>query len=337
MVDVVKLIVQAGNGGDGRVSFRRLKFLPKGGPDGGDGGDGGSVWLVGDQDLNTLRKFSGSKLYAAQNGGQGGKNNMHGANGDDLEITVPVGTVVSGGAKPLEILTDGERVRIARGGHGGKGNDFFKNSVNQAPMKAQPGEPGEHFELTLELKLLANLGLVGFPNVGKSTLLSVLTNAHPEIANYPFTTIEPNLGVLADPITKKSLVIADIPGLIEGASEGKGLGHQFLRHLERCTVLLFVLALDDAIIFQTDLSDAKKAAKIGEQFAVLLRELTAFSPDLAKKRKIIGVNKIDVYPPALLKTVEREAKKLGDEVALFSGVTQKGIPELKKRLLELLK
>lgn len=335
MVDVVNMTVQAGNGGDGRVSFRRLKFQPNGGPDGGDGGRGGSVYLLGDKDMNTLRKFSGSKLYAAEPGGQGGKNNMHGGNGEDLVIPVPVGTVVTGGEKPLEILEDDERVRIARGGNGGKGNDAFKNSVNQAPMKAQPGQPGERFELKLEMKLLANLGLVGFPNAGKSTLLSVLTNAHPEIANYPFTTLEPNLGVLSDPITKKSMVIADVPGLIEGASEGKGLGHQFLRHVERCTILLFVLALDEAVIYQNDLSVSKKAAQISQQFAILMNELKVFSPELAKKRIIVGVNKVDLYSPELIKAIEAEVKKLSDETAMFSAATQKGIPELKKRLLEL--
>lgn len=337
MVDYVKISVHAGDGGNGKVSFRRLKYLPKGGPDGGDGGDGGSVFFIGDKNLNTLRNFSGKKEFAAEMGGAGGAALMHGANGADLEIKVPVGTQITGGTVPVEILEDGQRIEIAKGGRGGRGNDFFKSSTRQAPMFSEWGKRGEKFELVLELKLLANIGLVGFPNVGKSTLLSVLTGAHPEIANYPFTTLSPNLGALVNEATKKSLVIADIPGLIEGASTGKGLGIQFLRHLERCSTLLFVLALDDAVIFDEQMSAKKKADILIAQYATLRTELKAFAPDLPEKQRIIGVNKIDMYPPELVKEIQRELKKIGAKIVLFSAATKKGIPELKKLLLEIVK
>lgn len=335
LIDFVKVTVKAGDGGDGSKSFRRLKFLAKGGPDGGDGGDGGSIFLVGDKDMNTLRNFTGRKEFAAERGGNGGDNKKHGANGADLEIKVPMGTLVQGGRVEVEVLKHGQRVEIARGGRGGRGNDFFKSSTNQAPMFAERGKAGDLFELSLELKLLANIGFVGFPNVGKSTLLSVLTSARPEIGNYPFTTISPNLGVLIDPVNKKSLVIADIPGLIEGASEGKGLGIQFLRHVERCTVLLFVLALDEVDIFNPDLTEKQRAAKLVEEFAILTNELKQYAPALLEKKTLIGVNKSDVYSDEFMKAVKAEFAKKKVKVVFFSAATHVGIPELKKLLFEL--
>jgi GTP-binding protein len=342
MIDVADIHVQAGDGGAGRVSFRRMKFMPKGGPDGGDGGRGGSVYFVADKDMNTLQNFMSKQKYAATPGEAGGADRMHGANGEDIEIKVPVGTIVSViehdkeiGATRVErvfgdMLEHGQRLMVAKGGFGGRGNDHFKGPTNQTPQFAERGTPGQRFELRLELKLLANVGLVGFPNAGKSSLLAAVTNARPEIANYPFTTISPNLGVLADDPTHRSVVLADIPGLIEGAGSGKGLGHEFLKHVERCSVLLFVLSIDDAVLYDENASDSEKAASLKKMYDILQKELASFHPDLVKKPTIIGVNKLDLYDEKL----RAEILKVFPKALLFSAATHEGLDELKAKLLE---
>src|SRR3990167_4047124 len=236
MIDYAKITVTGGNGGGGKVAWRQDKFVIKGGPDGGNGGLGGSVYLTADPNLNTLKNFQFQKKFKAEDGGRGGKNRRTGRGGQDLIIKVPVGTVVN---KSLDLVKPGESICVARGGHGGRGNWVFRSPTLTTPKFADPGEPGEVKILALELKLLADVGLIGLPNAGKSTLLSVLTKATPKIADYPFTTLEPNLGVMQ--LIESAFVLADIPGLIEGASVGKGLGVEFLRHIERCKILVHVL------------------------------------------------------------------------------------------------
>lgn len=346
MIDRVEIHVAAGKGGDGRVSFLRLKYMPKGGPDGGDGGRGGSVYAVGDKDLNTLRHFLGARRYSAQPGGGGGKRHMHGANGDHLEIKVPIGTIISGVG---EILEDGQKMLLAEGGEGGLGNDHFKHGGNTTPLFAEKGEPGEEKDLVLELRLLANIGLVGFPNAGKSTLLSVLTKAKPEIANYPFTTLSPNLGVVTDlpgaADTATNYVIADIPGLIEGASQGKGLGHDFLRHVERCQMLVFVLALEDAEA-TSELSVAERAKQLAEQARVLGEELRAYNPQILEKRAVVFLSKADLWPSTITPDAVAEALVVSwpqtlpaltiENCIAGSSAAGIGMVELKHRFLELL-
>lgn len=277
--DVAKVIIEAGKGGNGHVSFRREKFVSKGGPDGGDGGKGGDVVFVAAEDANTLVDFRYKPELKAQDGQAGSKRNRRGASGEDLHVKVPVGTVVrhEDGTLLADFTEKGQRVVIAHGGDGGFGNAHFKSSTRQAPRVAEIGEKGGVFEATLELKLLADVGLVGFPNAGKSTFLSVVSNARPEIADYAFTTLTPNLGV-AD-IDDTSLLIADIPGLIEGASEGKGLGDAFLRHVERTAVLLHLI---DA--YQDDVAEAYKTIR---------RELENYSPELAKRAEVVAITKTE--------------------------------------------
>ena len=338
MIDHVEIIVKAGDGGDGRMSFLRLKFIPKGGPDGGDGGAGGSVFFVGDKNLNTLRSFRGTRRYEATPGAVGGKNNRHGKDGEDLFVKVPLGTVVAHEGNVIaEILHDAQEVRISKGGKGGKGNAFFKGSTNTTPTYAEPGQKIEALELELELKVLANVGFVGFPNAGKSTLLSVLTNAKPQIADYPFTTLTPNLGVMIDGTGSetRSLVLADIPGLIEGASQGKGLGLDFLRHVERCEVLLYVLSLEEIVLGDEELSAEKKAISLFSQYKALKKELEEFDLGMNLKKVLIGVNKIDLYRAEVIEAIEKLWKKKGFEVVLFSAATTKGIEKLRQRLFEL--
>lgn len=338
MIDVARITVQAGNGGPGRVSFRRMKFMPKGGPDGGDGGDGGPVYLVGDKDMNTLQQFMGKQHYEATPGEMGGANNCHGKNGTDIEIKVPMGTVISfvkqgedgkeERVRVCEILNHHQRVRIAQGGRGGLGNDHFKSSVNQAPDYAQPGIAGEAFSVLLELKLLANVGLVGFPNAGKSSLLASLTKARPEIANYPFTTLSPNLGVMLDETETRSLVLADIPGLIEGAGQGKGLGHEFLRHVERCSVMFMVLSLDDAVLFDDDMKTAEKVKTLVNKEIVLKKELGEYHEDLLKKPCVVCVNKIDIYDADLRKAIVKKFP----QALLCSAATHEGLDVVRRTL-----
>lgn len=284
-VDEAEIQVKAGDGGAGCVSFRREKYIPKGGPDGGDGGDGGSVIFVADVNKNTLMDFSGRHHWTAQRGQAGMGKKMYGKSGQDLIIPVPPGTLIYDRDTNL-LLADldvpGKRVTIARGGRGGRGNWHFKSPTNQAPRYAEPGTEGEQRNLRLELKLIADVGLVGMPNAGKSTLLSVVSAARPKIAAYPFTTLEPQLGIV-ELDAERRLVMADIPGLIEGARHGAGLGHAFLRHIERTKIIVHLLDLYP--------SDGSNPA---ENYHVIRRELEAFSPELAHKPEVIAVNKIDL-------------------------------------------
>lgn len=283
-IDSVALEIASGKGGPGAVSYRREKFVPKGGPDGGDGGDGGSVYFLAANNCDTLSHFRGKKKLAAQNGANGEGRNRHGKNGEDLVVTVPVGTqVVDAESKEvlLDLTEDGQKLLFLQGGKGGLGNTHFKNPANQRPSYAQPGLPGESKQVRLELKLIADVGLAGFPNVGKSTLISVLSNAKPEIANYEFTTLTPNLGVV-DIDLDASYVIADIPGIIEGASDGKGLGLEFLKHIERTAVILYVI-------------DITNYRDIELQFSKLKAELINYSNELAAKPSAIVLSKCDMF------------------------------------------
>ena len=327
--DYVKIIVKAGNGGDGAVSFRREKYVAAGGPDGGDGGKGGNVYMEVDQDKNTLIDFRYQKKFKAENGKNGEGANKYGKSGEDLVIKVPRGTIVKD-AETGKILADlselGQKELILSGGRGGKGNSHFATSTRQAPRFSQEGEKGEEKELVLELKLLADVGLLGFPNVGKSTLLSVVTDATPKIADYHFTTLEPNLGVVKSEYGD-SFVIADIPGIIEGASQGVGLGIQFLRHIERTRLLLHVI----------DVSGSEGRNPV-EDFNVINEELKKYSEKLSKRKQIIVANKIDsMQDEKLYKDLEKMAKEKGLEIYKISAVTGKGVKELMARVSEVLK
>ena len=322
-VDYVTVTVRSGRGGAGSAHFRREKYEPRGGPDGGDGGAGGSVLLEGDDDLYTLLDFRYNRHHFAPSGEPGGGSGKSGKSGADVVLRVPLGTVArDGGTDEVlgEIVEDGQRLVLAEGGRGGLGNTHFKSATNQAPRYAQPGEEGEEREVTLELKLLADVGLVGLPNAGKSTLVSALSAAKPKIADYPFTTLEPNLGMvyLGD---WRSFVVADIPGLIEGASEGRGLGHQFLKHVERNAVLLFCVAAD--------------APDPGARYATLLAELEAFSPHLLQKPRLVALTKMDLVGPDLADAWAAEARRsfpAGVDVLPVSAVAQRGLGPLKEAL-----
>lgn len=314
-IDFAQIHVKAGDGGAGTVSFRREKFVPKGGPDGGNGGRGGSVILQANAHLNTLLDFQFKKQFKAQRGAHGLGSNKTGKSGEDLVIDVPVGTIVrdvSSGEVLGDLTEAGERLVVALGGLGGRGNAEFATSTNQAPRQYEVGEPGEEREIELELKLLADAGLVGFPNAGKSTLISVISAAKPKIADYPFTTLVPNLGIVRV-AEGASFVVADIPGLIEGAHQGKGLGIQFLRHIERTKMLVFLLdgTGDD----------------IESDFAVLKKELKLFSKDLLKKPAVIAVTKIDAVDEAKLKELKKKKFK-GVKAFPISAVANIGVREL---------
>jgi GTPase len=327
-VDEVDIHVAAGDGGRGCLAFRREKYVPRGGPSGGDGGAGGSVWVVASSHVNTLINYRFHPEFTAQRGGHGEGSNCTGHTGKDLELAVPIGTQVfdKGGDPEMppqllaDLAEDGQRVLVARGGRGGLGNAHFATSTNRAPRKVQPGEPGEVKDLRLELKLLADVGLVGFPNAGKSTLISRISAARPKIADYAFTTLTPNLGVvkLSD---DRSFVVADVPGLIEGAHEGHGLGHQFLRHLERTKVLVHLV----------DVSGASHRDPVSDLDTVR-RELELFQPALAAKPQIVAANKIDAIDPASideqLAPLERRARELKLPFHRISGASGAGIPEL---------
>jgi GTP-binding protein len=285
-VDEARIEVQAGRGGDGCASFRREKFIPKGGPDGGDGGRGGSVWAVADHNLNTLIEYRYQRRIAAGNGEHGRGSDCYGAAGKDVELRVPVGTVFideQSGEVLADLRTDGARALLAKGGAGGLGNLHFKSSTNRAPRQKTPGQPGEHRFLRLELKVLADVGLFGMPNAGKSTLIAAVSNARPKVADYPFTTLHPHLGVVRVG-AHGSFVIADVPGLIEGAAEGAGLGHRFLRHLSRTRLLLHVI---DAAPVEPDVDPVAQAR-------ALVAELRKYDPALARKPRWIVINKIDL-------------------------------------------
>jgi GTP-binding protein len=310
-IDTAKVFAKAGGGGDGCLSFHREKYVPYGGPDGGNGGKGGDIWLVADRNITTLLDFARNPHLFAKSGENGKGSNKHGRSADDLVVRVPMGTAVHrGGSLIADLSVDGQKLLAARGGRGGRGNASFKTISNTAPRIAMKGEPGEDVELDLELKLLADVGLVGLPNAGKSTFLSRVSNAHPKIADYPFTTLAPMLGLVKH--REKSFVLADIPGLIEGAHEGKGLGIEFLRHVERTRVLIHLV---DPLGFQ----------KVGadESVKVIENELKAFGHGLDKKPRVLVVHKADL-PEA--EAVWKKLKRKRKGVLLASAVTGKGIP-----------
>jgi GTP-binding protein len=317
-IDKTKVMVRAGAGGDGKMSFRQEKFISKGGPDGGDGGHGGDVVFAASRNQNTLAAFRYQKELHAEDGQSGGKKRMHGKNGKDLIVQVPVGTVVTDtdGIELADLAEDGQTAVIAKGGKGGFGNAHFVSSRRQAPKFAEKGEAGEELEAMLELKMIADVGLVGLPNAGKSTLLARISNARPEIANYPFTTLTPNLGMV-DIDKEASLLFADIPGLIEGAAEGKGLGHEFLRHIERTAVLVHLIdaySEDVIVAYQT-----------------IQKELAAYDVDLSKRPQIVALNKIEGLDADMVADISAQLKKVipaNTPIYAISAASGAGIKEL---------
>jgi len=330
LYDRAKIFVKAGNGGDGSASFRREKFVPFGGPDGGDGGRGGSIYLIVDSGLNTLLPFKFKQHFKGESGGAGHKRQMHGAAGEDLYIKVPPGTVFYTEPDPEhpeepvmqgDLTEPGQSIMIGRAGRGGLGNVHFKTSTHQAPKMAQKGEPGEERWLKLELKLIADVGLVGYPNAGKSTLLAAVTAATPKIANYPFTTLEPNLGVVV--ITEDySFVMADIPGLIEGASQGVGLGHEFLRHVERTRLLIHMID-----------GSGQEGRDPLEDYKQIHKELIEYEPLLAEKPQIVAINKADMpETQENLRSLQNFFEQQEIEYFVISAAAQQGTKELMNRV-----
>ncbi len=325
-VDYVKIHLTSGKGGKGSTHLRREKYIPKGGPDGGDGGRGGHIILQANKNLWTLYHLKFKRHFKAGHGGAGGKQTSTGADGDDVIIEVPLGTVVKNTdtGETLFEMTEHEEERIvAKGGKGGKGNAHFKSATRQTPRFAQPGLEGEEMNITVELKVLADVGLVGFPNAGKSTLLSVVTAAKPKIANYEFTTLKPNLGIVTYR-DHQTFVMADIPGIIEGAAEGKGLGHYFLRHIERNSTLLFLIPAD--------------ADDIKKQYDILLDELKRYNPELLDKERLIAISKSDMLDEELKGEMKEQLDKefKGLPYLFISSVAQQGLMELKDSLWEML-
>jgi len=322
-VDYVKVHIASGNGGKGSTHLHREKFVAKGGPDGGDGGRGGHVIIRANQNLWTLVGFKHKQHFKAGHGEHGSKNRSTGADGEDVYVDVPLGTVIKDAETDevlAEITEESQEYMAAEGGMGGRGNWHFKTSTNQTPRYAQPGIPGVELKLILELKVLADVGLVGFPNAGKSTLLSVVTSAKPKIADYEFTTLKPNLGIV-EYRDFRSFVMADIPGIIEGAAEGRGLGHYFLRHIERNSTLLFLISAD--------------SNSVAEQYHILLSELERYNPELLDKNRVIAISKADLLDQELKTELTEELKKtLPKEIPfiLISAVAQQGIQELKDLL-----
>ncbi len=325
--DRAKIYVKSGKGGDGHVSFRREKYVPNGGPDGGDGGDGGSVIFQVDDGLNTLVDFRHIRKYAAENGENGNKKNCRGKNGQDIVIKVPYGTVIKEGESGKVIVDmsgDNRRVVLLKGGRGGSGNQHYATSTMQAPKYAQPGQEAKELELQLELKVIADVGLIGFPNVGKSTLLSHVSNARPKIANYHFTTLNPNLGVV-DLDDAKGFVMADIPGLIEGASEGVGLGYEFLRHIERTKIMIHIV----------DAAASEGRDPIADIYAIN-KELEAYNPEIARRPQVIAANKIDMMGNGMdmegrsapIERIKEEFEPKGIKVFPISAVSGQGVKEL---------
>ncbi len=327
--DYAKITIKSGNGGNGAATFRREKYVAAGGPDGGDGGKGGSIYFFVDKDMNTLLDFRYKKIFKAENGENGSGNNCNGKKGEDLYIGVPLGTIIKdadSGKVVADLSEENQKELILQGGRGGKGNTHFATSTRQAPRFSQDGEKGMEKELILELKLLADVGLIGFPNVGKSTFLSVVTSAKPKIADYHFTTIIPNLGVVKS-IYGDSFVIADIPGIIEGASKGVGLGIQFLRHIERTRLLLHVI----------DVSGVEGRNPV-DDFYTINEELRKYSEKLSNRKQIIVANKIDVMQnEQLYKELEELANKQNIEIYKISAATGEGIDELMNRVTQVLK
>lgn len=317
-VDYVKIYCRSGKGGRGSAHFRREKYIPKGGPDGGDGGRGGDVYLRGNRNYWTLLHLKFERHVIATSGGSGGAKRSSGKDGEDRIIEVPCGTVVydaETGEFICDVVEDGQKVLLLKGGKGGLGNTHFKTSTNQTPRYAQPGEPSQERMIILQLKLLADVGLVGFPNAGKSTLLSVVSAAKPKIANYPFTTLEPNLGIVSYR-NNRSFVMADIPGIIEGASEGKGLGLRFLRHIERNSLLLFMIPADT--------QDIKK------EYDILHNELVKYNPELLDKRRVLAITKSDMLDEELIEALSQDLPDI--PYVFISSITGQGIIELKDLL-----
>jgi GTP-binding protein len=324
-VDYVKINVASGKGGKGSTHLRREKYVAKGGPDGGDGGRGGHIILKGNRQFWTLYHLKFKRHFKAENGGDGGKNRITGSNGKDIYVDVPLGTVVKNSIDEkllFEITEDGEEKIICEGGMGGRGNWHFKSSTNQTPRYAQPGIAKQDMQITLELKVLADVGLVGFPNAGKSTLLSVITDAKPKIGNYEFTTLKPNLGIV-NYKDFKSFVMADIPGIIEGASDGKGLGHYFLRHIERNSTLLFMIPADSNDIVQS--------------YNVLLNELKKYNPELLDKSRLIAITKSDLLDGELEKEIELElVESIKVPFIFISSISNIGLSKLKDKIWAML-
>ncbi len=322
-VDYIKIFAASGKGGKGSVHLHREKYITKGGPDGGDGGRGGHVILRGDKNMWTLFHLKFKKHFKAEHGGAGSKNRSTGKDGEDIYVNVPLGTIVKDNETQevlFEITDDGQEIVLAEGGMGGRGNWHFRSSTNQTPRYAQPGVDGSEGWYQLELKLLADVGLVGFPNAGKSTLLSVITSAKPKIADYEFTTLKPNLGIV-EYRDFKSFVMADIPGIIEGAAEGKGLGHRFLRHIERNSSLLFMIPAD--------------SSNIQKEYDILLNELKMHNPELLDKDRLLAISKSDMLDEELKSELIPEIPK--DLPHIFiSSLDQTGITELKDKLWEML-
>lgn len=319
-MDKAKIKISSGKGGNGVIAWRREKFVDKGGPAGGDGGNGGSVYLIADEGLGTLMDFTYKTVFKAENGENGFKKSMHGKSAKDLYIKVPIGTIVKD-IKTGNIIADltehEQKVLVAKGGKGGRGNTHFCTAQNRAPQYCEPGEPGIERDLILELKLIADVGLLGLPNAGKSTFISRVSSAKPKIADYPFTTIIPNLGVVRKH-NGDGYVIADIPGLIEGASEGVGLGHDFLRHVERCRFLLH-------IVDGTEENPLKN-------YKIINNELEKYSSKLAQLHQIVAINKIDSIDPERLKEITKDFKKFGINVFCISAVTGEGLESLKNEI-----
>ncbi|MFO7880914.1 MAG: GTPase ObgE [Kosmotogaceae bacterium] len=326
LIDTAKITVKAGSGGDGAVSFRREKFLPHGGPDGGDGGDGGHVFIMSTTAKNTLNEFKFKKQFKAEKGENGKGAKMIGSDGEDIIIKVPVGTVIYDkrtGEQLADFDEANQIICVARGGKGGKGNTHFADAVNQVPKISEKGDPGETRVLSLELKLLADVGIIGFPNVGKSTLISRISNAKPKIANYHFTTLVPNLGVVKVS-AHTGYIVADVPGLIKGAHTGAGLGDTFLRHVERCSLLIHIIDLSE--------SEGRKA---DEDYFDIRNELEAHSKKLAKKNEVVVANKCDILSEDEIdKKVKSIESKINKEILPISAVTGFNIDELKKEIIE---
>lgn len=404
MIDLVKLVVKAGDGGHGRISFRREKYIPKGGPDGGRGGKGGDIIIRLNPGMGTLQHLAGLKEVVAKKGESGSKRQQIGGDAEPVVIEVPAGTVIwllaenkvsqkrrerygvgwklkrsevghlryhvpqLGHAaleeppedpivtaltdidiesatlvsldkqslpKLVEINAEQPEVVIAQGGFGGQGNESFKSSLKTTPLEAEYGSSGEQKIILLEQRLLADVGLVGFPNAGKSTLLSRLTNAHPKIANYPFTTLEPQLGVFRSGDGEKEVVMADIPGLIPDAHAGKGLGITFLKHLEHCQMLVYVLALEDAVALSEEISDSEKVKMLQEQLGVLQHELGSFNEEFLSKSAIVLINKIDIYSAKLIDAIKHNFIQQTHNVILLSSITGEGLKDVKTALLRL--
>ena len=324
-VDYVKINVASGKGGKGSTHLRREKYVAKGGPDGGDGGRGGHIILRGNSQHWTLYHLKFKRHFKAEKGNDGGKNRITGSNGSDIFIDVPLGTVVKNTSDEkiiFEITRDGEEKIVCKGGKGGRGNWHFKSSTNQTPRYSQPGLPNEEMQITLELKVLADVGLVGFPNAGKSTLLSVITDAKPKIADYEFTTLKPNLGIV-NYRDFKTFIMADIPGIIEGASDGKGLGHYFLRHIERNSTLLFMIPSDSDDIVNS--------------YNILLKELKKYNPEMLDKSRLIAITKSDLLDDELMDAIRLEiGKKIKEEFIFISSISNVGLFELKDKIWEML-